>query len=242
MLELLITTLALAAVCFLVWLGSRKSKAFQKLSGQMSGPLEQMQDQILLTADTAVDRLDAKIAQMEILLAEIDRRSTLLAQQSQQQQLQQLQLEQQQQQFKEWLRATSKKFEQDFESKATLLQNFRQNSPLQHLPVEFSSSANSNAMGRITEKTPVSENSRSAAMPRQNPDSVAEADGVKQRQSLRNEIIKESSQPMESATDKRTKIFQLAEQGWAEGDIAQKMGIGKGEVMLLLKLRKKATS
>ena len=39
--------------------------------------------------------------------------------------------------------------------------------------------------------------------------------------------------------DKRTMILDMAEQGWSVTDIAQKMGIGKGEVMLLLKLRKK---
>ena len=75
----------------------------QRLSGNLSGPVEQMQEQILLAADTAVDRLDAKIAQMEILLAEIDRRSSLLAQQSQQLQMRQLQCEQQQQQMMEWM-------------------------------------------------------------------------------------------------------------------------------------------
>jgi hypothetical protein len=69
------------------------------------GPVEQMREQILLTADTAVDRLDGKIAQMEILLAEIDRRSTALVQQSKQQQLAKLQLEQQQQQLATWLQS-----------------------------------------------------------------------------------------------------------------------------------------
>jgi DNA-directed RNA polymerase specialized sigma24 family protein len=43
-----------------------------------------------------------------------------------------------------------------------------------------------------------------------------------------------------SPQDKRAVILDLAEQGFSVTDIAQKMGVGKGEVMLLLKLRKKA--
>ena len=42
--------------------------------------------------------------------------------------------------------------------------------------------------------------------------------------------------------DKRTAILEMAEQGYAVTDIAQKMGVGKGEVMLLLKLRKKVAT
>ena len=41
---------------------------------------------------------------------------------------------------------------------------------------------------------------------------------------------------------KRTAILEMAEQGYSVTDIAQKMGIGKGEVMLLLKLRKKVVT
>ena len=99
MLNVTLTILALLVACLLVWFAVRRSKMVQRVSGNLSGPVEQMQEQILLTADTAVDRLDSKIAQMEILLAEIDRRSNLLAQQSQQLQMRQLQCEQQQQQM-----------------------------------------------------------------------------------------------------------------------------------------------
>ena len=94
MLNVILTILALAIACLIVWVAVRRSRIVQQVSGNLSGPVEQMQEQILLTADTAIDRLDSKIAQMEILLAEIDRRSNLLAQQSQQNQLRQLQLEQ----------------------------------------------------------------------------------------------------------------------------------------------------
>ena len=97
MLNVILTILALVIACLIVWVAVRRSRVVQRVSGNLSGPVEQMQEQILLTADTAIDRLDSKIAQMEILLAEIDRRSNLLAQQSQQNQLRQLQLEQQQQ-------------------------------------------------------------------------------------------------------------------------------------------------
>ena len=87
MLTVTLTVIALAVAGFVVWIAARRSNIVQRVSGNLSGPVEQMQEQILLTADTAVDRLDGKIAQMEILLAEIDRRSTILAQQTKQQQL-----------------------------------------------------------------------------------------------------------------------------------------------------------
>ena len=37
-------------------------------------------------------------------------------------------------------------------------------------------------------------------------------------------------------------ILEMAEQGYSVTDIAQNMGVGKGEVMLLLKLRKKTAT
>ena len=53
-------------------------------------------------------------------------------------------------------------------------------------------------------------------------------------------MVKSAAQSKPLVMDKRTTILELAEQGWSVTDIAQKMGIGKGEVMLLLKLRKKS--
>ena len=96
MLTVTLTALALTAACIIVWFAARRTRVVQRVSTRLSGPVEQMQEQIMMTADTAVDHLDGKMAQMEILLSEIDRRSALLAQQSKQLQLQQLQLEQQQ--------------------------------------------------------------------------------------------------------------------------------------------------
>ena len=115
MLTVTLTVIALAVAGFVVWIAARRSNIVQRVSGNLSGPVEQMQEQILLTADTAVDRLDGKIAQMEILLAEIDRRSTILAQQTKQQQLAQLHLEQQQQQLVSWLQSQRQLLETEFQ-------------------------------------------------------------------------------------------------------------------------------
>ena len=223
MLELLITLLALSAVCILVWFASRRGRAWQKLSGQLTGPVEQMQEQILLTADTAVDRLDAKIAQMEILLAEIDRRSNLLAQQSQQLQMQQLHVEQQQQQFKEWVHSTGKKWEADFEARKAAIQMPLQ-LPVQQAPV-----------------TPVALQSFQPATQTRPKNEYALPDNanMKTRLANRGEEERAQAEAAETSQDKRAKIMELNEQGWSESDIAKKMGIGRGEVMLLLKLRKK---
>ena len=67
MLTVTLTVIALAVVGVVVWIAARRTHFVQRVSGDLSGPVEQMREQILLTADTAVDRLDGKIAQMEIL-------------------------------------------------------------------------------------------------------------------------------------------------------------------------------
>ena len=58
MLNVTLTILALLVACLLVWFAVRRSKMVQRVSENLSGPVEQMQEQILLTADTAIDRLD----------------------------------------------------------------------------------------------------------------------------------------------------------------------------------------
>ena len=117
MLTVVLTVIALAVACIIVWIAARRTRIVQRVSGNLSGPVEQMQEQILLTADTAVDRLDGKIAQMEILLAEIDRRSTALVQQSKQQQMHQLQIEQQQQQLVSWLQTQRQNLDKEFQQR-----------------------------------------------------------------------------------------------------------------------------
>lgn len=67
-----------------------------------------------MTADSAVDRLDGKIAQMEILLSKLIRRSNITAQQIKQLQLQQLQSEQQQQQQAVWFQTQRQQLEEIF--------------------------------------------------------------------------------------------------------------------------------
>lgn len=228
MLELTLIILAIATAGLIVWFGARRSKALRQLSGQLSGPVEQMQEQILLTADTAVDRLDSKIAQMEILLAEIDRRGNNLAQQSQQFQLRQLQLEQQQQQLKEWMQKKQQQLESEFELRQHMLEK-KLRPAVQASPAP------------VIEETEFQ--IKSARPTKNNYQNLSSDLNLNQRSQVPGRSAKQSTatsvlQP--PTRDKRSLILELDEQGWSEADIAQKMGIGKGEVMLLLKLRKKS--
>ena len=231
-----LTILALLVACVLVGFAVRRSKMVQRLSGNLSGPVEQMQEQILLAADTAVDRLDAKIAQMEILLAEIDRRSSLLAQQSQQLQMRQLQCEQQQQQMMEWMQKQRQYLEQQLALRQQDVVKLAQTAPVTETVPPTPHFAQ-----RTSPLTPVAKTlSRELATEPVKP--VQE-----QRRVLEPTIAALTAKPPTKASmqskplvaDKRTMILDMAEQGWSVTDIAQKMGIGKGEVMLLLKLRKK---
>jgi DNA-directed RNA polymerase specialized sigma24 family protein len=230
MLSLTLTVLALCVACIIVWVAARRSKALQRVSGQLSGPVEQMQEQILLTADSAVDRLDGKIAQMEILLAEIDRRSTLLAQQIKQLQMQQLQSEQQQQQAAIWFQTQRQQMEQEF--------SFRQQAweKVQQLPIP------QKQMLPVVDVLPIEvpgpQSLSQPAEPKLETKPKLKSDNARLKtvKSIR-ELETSVNQP---ALDKRTVILDMAEQGYSVTDIAQKMGIGKGEVMLLLKLRRKA--
>ncbi len=236
MLNVTLTILALLVACLLVWFAVRRSKMVQRVSGSLSGPVEQMQEQILLTADTAVDRLDSKIAQMEILLAEIDRRSNLLAQQSQQLQMRQLQCEQQQQQMMEWLQKQRQQIEQELVLRQQAMAKLPQPGPV----LEIASPVRPNP-ARTQPLTSLKPTLREA--PTEQP-----AKPIQEQHAVTQPLI--SASAVKSATktiaqskplvpDKRTMILDMAEQGWSVTDIAQKMGIGKGEVMLLLKLRKK---
>ena len=235
MLNVTLTILALLVACLLVWFAVRRSKMVQRVSGNLSGPVEQMQEQILLTADTAVDRLDSKIAQMEILLAEIDRRSNLLAQQSQQLQMRQLQCEQQQQQMMEWLQKQRQQMEQELLVRQQALAKLPQPAPV----LEIASPVRPNPVRTqplSSLKTALREIPTEPARPIQEihtsletPIAVAAVKAP----------TKTMAQSKPLVPDKRTMILDMAEQGWSVTDIAQKMGIGKGEVMLLLKLRKK---
>jgi len=227
MLTATLTILALIVSCIIVWFAARRSKAFQRVSSHLSGPVEQMQEQILLTADSAVDRLDGKIAQMEILLSEIDRRSTMLAQQSKQQQMQQLQLEQQQQQLIVWLQTQRQQLEKEFEMRQQVLAKLQVH-PVAEVHVMPPSQ-------RVAVEAPMAP--KAVTAPETRPEIVAppETSRVKTTKSVAKPVI---MQP--PPQDKRTVILDMAENGFSVTDIAQKMGIGKGEVMLLLKLRKRA--
>ena len=223
MLTVVLTVIALAVACIIVWIAARRTRIVQRVSGNLSGPVEQMQEQILLTADTAVDRLDGKIAQMEILLAEIDRRSTALVQQSKQQQMHQLQIEQQQQQLVAWLQTQRQNLDKEFQQ--------RQQELLQALATR----APSMPMDSTPDRLVSSVDADLAARPEPRPAPPTRAKEPK--------LKKEPPAIVDAAPpDKRTAILEMAEQGYSVTDIAQKMGVGKGEVMLLLKLRKKVAT
>ena len=239
MLTVTLTVIALAVAGFVVWIAARRSNIVQRVSGNLSGPVEQMQEQILLTADTAVDRLDGKIAQMEILLAEIDRRSTILAQQTKQQQLAQLQLEQQQQQLVSWLHSQRQLLETEFQRRQ---QDLFRNQAAAAVAAPI-------AVPVATTPT-VPENPATLPQP-DNPVAVEERSGPNFRPTPRPKLTRPAiagsrkelpDAQTAPATDKRAAILEMAEQGRSVTDIAQTMGIGKGEVMLLLKLRKKTAT
>ena len=231
MLNVTLAILALIVSCVVVWFAVRRSKAVQRVSNRLSGPVEQMQEQILLTADSAVDRLDGKIAQMEILLSEIDRRSNLMAQQSRQNQLQQLHIEQQQQQQLAWIQTQRQQLEKDFELRR---QDFAK------LQTELV----------VSQTRLVPPSSRIQEEPLPVPIAVApveiKLEKPPEQELPRVKTAKVGVKAVPAANpppqqDKRTTILDMAEQGYSVTDIAQMMGVGKGEVMLLLKLRKKAT-
>ena len=224
MLTGVLTVIALAVACIIVWIAARRTRIVQRVSSNLSGPVEQMQEQILLTADTAVDRLDGKIAQMEILLAEIDRRSTALVQQSKQQQMNQLQVEQQQQQLVVWLQTQRQNLDKEFQQ--------RQQELLHVLATRAPSTPTDSKPDRSV-VSPVDAELAARPEPRLAPQTRAKEPKLK----------KEAPAIVDAAPpDKRTAILEMAEQGYSVTDIAQKMGVGKGEVMLLLKLRKKVAT
>ena len=233
MLTVVLTVIALAVACVIVWIAARRTRIVQRVSGNLSGPVEQMQEQILLTADTAVDRLDGKIAQMEILLAEIDRRSTVLVQQSKQQQMNQLQIEQQQQQLVAWLQTQRQNIDKEFQQRQQeLLQVLPTRAPSTQLGVN-SSPAMPMDLKPDRSVSPVEAELAARPEPRPAPQTRAKETKLK----------KEAPAIVDAAPpDKRTAILGMSEQGYSVTDIAQKMGIGKGEVMLLLKLRKKVAT
>ena len=233
MLTVVLTVIALAVACVIVWIAARRTRIVQRVSGNLSGPVEQMQEQILLTADTAVDRLDGKIAQMEILLAEIDRRSTALVQQSKQQQMNQLQFEQQQQQLVAWLQTQRQNLDKEFQQRQQeLLQTMATRATLTQPGVNASPSTPTD-LKPDRSVSPMDE--ELVARPAPRPASPTRAKEPK--------LKKEAPAIVDAAPpDKRTAILEMAEQGYSVTDIAQKMGVGKGEVMLLLKLRKKVAT
>jgi len=234
MLTVATTILALLAASFIVWFGYRRARAIRQVSGQLSGPVEEMKEQLLLTADSAIDRLDSKMAQMEILLAELDRRSNLLAQQSQRQQVHQNQLEQQQQQLTLWFVQQRRALEQENVSARGLLEKL-QSSPPQPLPVVEVQSVAAPIHPVSPAVVPIAPRPAAKVAP-------PEEKPPEQALSRPQKTARASSANQQPVADKRTVILELAEQGMAAEDIAKKMGVGKGEVMLLLKLRKKATS
>ena len=232
MLTATLTILALLAASVIVWFGYRRTRVLQKVSGQLSGPVEQMKEQLLLTADSAIDRLDGKMAQMEILLSELDRRSNLLAQQSQRQQVAQNQLEQQQQQLTLWFVQQREQLELEIASARAMQEKIAAVVPHPIPVMEVSPSASQLSPVFQTTVSGVAQPSAGRIAP----DRVNVVPAVQRLQKV-NKNVADRDEP---AIDKRTLILEMAEQGMSVEDIAKKMSVGKGEVMLLLKLRKKA--
>ena len=193
-----------------------------------------MKEQLLLTADSAIDRLDGKMAQMEILLSELDRRSNLLAQQSQRQQVAQNQLEQQQQQLTLWFVQQRKQLEQEIASARAMQEKIAAVVPHPIPVMEVSPSASQLSPVFQTTVSGVAQPSAGQIAP----DRVNVVPAVQRLQKV-NKNVADRDEP---AVDKRTLILEMAEQGMSVEEIAKKMSVGKGEVMLLLKLRKKANS
>ena len=231
-----ITLLALLAASAIVWYGFRRMRAIQQVSGQLSGPVEEMKEQLLLTADSAVDRLDDKMAQMEILLSELDRRSNLLAQQSQRQQALHNQLEQQHLQLADWFQQQRRQLEQEVAAVRLTAEN-RRSMPQQILPVAPPQpgvmSTPAQMMPQVAVPTP--DRTQKYSLPAE----AIKPEPPSQRLQKPNGSVAATAK---ATPDKRTLMLELAEQGMTAENIAKKLGVGKGEVMLLLKLRKKAIS
>lgn len=232
MLTVTITILALLAASAIAWYGFRRMRTIQQVSGQLSGPVEEMREQLLLTADSAVDRLDGKMAQMEILLAELDRRSNLLAQQSQRQQVLHSQLEQQQQQLAEWFAQQHRLIEKEAALARQMIENQKEMQQQTFPILQTETSQRTQELPKKRSVASIQPEIISLPVEKARPDSLPP------RMMRAIAVASPSSQGL---PDKRTLMLNLAEQGMSAEDIAKKLGVGKGEVMLLLKLRKKAT-
>lgn len=196
--SLIIAALILASL--IVWLGYRYLRHSRIAKDQLSGPVLRIQEELMLTADSAVDRMDGKMAQIEILLEELDRRGRLISQQIERQQTIQNQIEIQRKQLSELLQQQQQKLELEFENRRLALEN------MIRFPVTV------NAVAPVEPVTVSASPKKIATLKKNNED---------------------------QQLDKRAMILKLSEEGLNETEIAQKIGVGKGEVTLLLRLRKK---
>ena len=166
-----------------------------------------MKDQLLLTADSAVDRLDDKMAQMEILLSELDRRSNLLAQQSQRQQALHNQMEQQQRQLTEWFQQQRRLLEQETAAVRQLSDSRRMQPQqvLQVLPPQLVVSQPGYTQSQS--------NVPASVQPQTNllPEEKFKPEPVSQRQQKSAGFAVTVNQ---AAPDKRMLMLEMAEQGW----------------------------
>lgn len=201
----ILIVVSLVLTTLLVWLAYRYLRNSRVATDQLSGPVLRIQEELLLTADSAVDRLDSKMAQIEILLEEMDRRGRVISQQIERQQALQSQTELQRKQLGEWLQQERLRLDESFETQRQLLEGILQQQA---------------TAPKVVSLPPIS-----AAAPIASP-------GPRKNAAARK---KEEEAPI----DKRSLILKLAEEGMPEMEIARKIGVGKGEVTLLLKLRKK---
>ena len=195
--SLIIASLILTSL--IIWLGYRYLRNSRTAKDHFSGPVLRIQEELMLTADSAIDRMDGKMAQIEILLEELDRRGRLISQQIERQQSLQNQIEIQRKQMSDWLLQQQQKLDMEFENRRLIIESLAHNPMTVYTPP---------AVAQI----PVAPRPRKIST-----------------------LKKTEDQPL----DKRSMILKLAEEGLSDTEIAQKIGIGKGEVTLLLKLRKK---
>ena len=172
-----------------------------RLQNNLRLPVAEMQEQIEITASAAVERLDEKIAEIEVLLAELDRRSRLVAQQIELEQQLYGQIQKQQLQLQKLVQQEVA----DLHQKQIAIQ--------QNMEVyqNLSASFNTNV----------------------------KADTIPQQPSVLETPIIHQSNRTGKVLNKRAWVMELADQGIEIPDIAKQTGMGKGEVSLILKLKKK---
>lgn len=191
----------LALVGLVVFFAFRRLKLMQRLQSNLRIPVAEMQEQIEITASSAVERLDEKIAEIEVLLAELDRRSRLVAQQIELEQQLHGQIQKQQMQLQKLIQQEVA----DLNQKQIAIQQSIETCQNLSTSTSMTGKSDTNTQQPLAIETPISQ----------------------------------PSSRIGKSVNKRAWVLELAEQGVEIADIAKQTGMGKGEVSLILKLKKK---